>query len=333
MGKKNRISILRGFTIVELLIIIVVIAILAAITIVSYSAITKNSREQSVNADLTSVSSELAKYKADKGVYPTVTQFNSDIKKSNSSGGSAYSYVYDSTRDSYCLAVTGYSKSFHLESSNTKASDGDCGAATPVTVVNMLRNPSFASGSNFSIYATSTGAPQTTALRTNSDAHSGNTYVRVSFSGTGSQTITYSFETASIGANLQPNTPYTLSAKIRPSKALTFNANFSWTTSGGTTFNSPVTSIAAPAGSWTTISLSGQSATHTDVDAVIATAAGSTWASGDTLDLDSMMLTQGTTVYEYRDGSYPGWSWNTSSAPNNSASTGPSIPEVSTPSY
>lgn len=331
MGKNTYTSTRLGFTIVELIIIIVVIAILAAITIVSYTSITKNSREQSVAADLTTVSSEIAKYKANKGAYPTVAQFNSDIKKTNSSGDSSFTYVYDSTRDSYCLSVSGYQKSLHVESNNSKASDGDCGAATPVTIQNLLRNPSFAAGQNFSIYATSTGAPQTTALRTNSDAHSGNTYVRVSFSGSGSQTITYNFQTESIGANLEPNTPYTLSAKIRPSKSLTFNANFSWTTSGGATFNSPVTSITAPAGVWTTISLSGQSATHTSVRAVIATAAGSNWASGDTLDLDSMMLTKGTTVYEYRDGTSPGWSW--SGTANSSASSGPSIPEVSAQSY
>ncbi|MDB5165339.1 MAG: Fimbrial protein, partial [Candidatus Saccharibacteria bacterium] len=45
----------RGFTIVELLIVIVVIGILAAITIVAYNGIQNRARVSSVNSALTQV--------------------------------------------------------------------------------------------------------------------------------------------------------------------------------------------------------------------------------------------------------------------------------------
>lgn len=61
----------RGFTIVELLIVIVVIAILAAITIVAYNGIqTRAKNTKTVNAAVAWVKA-LKLYNADKGSWPT----------------------------------------------------------------------------------------------------------------------------------------------------------------------------------------------------------------------------------------------------------------------
>lgn len=60
----------RGFTIVELLIVIVVIAILAAITIVAYNGIQARAREAQRAQDIKSITKALELYYADKGVYP-----------------------------------------------------------------------------------------------------------------------------------------------------------------------------------------------------------------------------------------------------------------------
>lgn len=59
-----------GFTIVELLIVIVVIAILAAITIVAYNGIQERSRMSRRASDVAAIRKALELYKADKGVYP-----------------------------------------------------------------------------------------------------------------------------------------------------------------------------------------------------------------------------------------------------------------------
>ncbi len=62
-----------GFTIVELLIVIVVIGILAAIVIVAYTGITGSANEAAVKSDLGSISRKLEEFKirtSSTGVYP-----------------------------------------------------------------------------------------------------------------------------------------------------------------------------------------------------------------------------------------------------------------------
>lgn len=60
----------RGFTIVELLIVIVVIAILAAITIVAYNGVQARAYFSSYRSDITALDKAIKLYYADKGVYP-----------------------------------------------------------------------------------------------------------------------------------------------------------------------------------------------------------------------------------------------------------------------
>ena len=60
-----------GFTIVELLIVIVVIAILAAITIVSYNGITSRANSTSAQAAANIVIKKAEAYNADTSSYPT----------------------------------------------------------------------------------------------------------------------------------------------------------------------------------------------------------------------------------------------------------------------
>jgi len=63
----------RGFTIVELLIVIVVIGILAAITIMAYNGIQQRTRDTQRAADITTLLKLLESYKTLNGVYPTAT--------------------------------------------------------------------------------------------------------------------------------------------------------------------------------------------------------------------------------------------------------------------
>lgn len=73
----------RGFTIVELLIVIVVIGILAAIVIVAYQGVTARANDAAVQADFTNIAKKLQLYQADNSAYPwgsTWTDFNSRMK-------------------------------------------------------------------------------------------------------------------------------------------------------------------------------------------------------------------------------------------------------------
>ena len=62
----------RGFTIVELLIVIVVIAILAAITVVAFNGIQNRSKNAKTVSAVTAWSKAIKLYNADTGSWPTV---------------------------------------------------------------------------------------------------------------------------------------------------------------------------------------------------------------------------------------------------------------------
>lgn len=65
-----------GFTIVELLVVIVVIGILATITIVSYTGITQKANESTIVADLANAKNQFALYYTEHSVYPTGLDVN-----------------------------------------------------------------------------------------------------------------------------------------------------------------------------------------------------------------------------------------------------------------
>lgn len=93
----------KGFTIVELLIVIVVIAILAAITIVSYNGITNRSRQAVMQAEVDQIAKEVAIYKILNGSYPSnlnVLNNGDGPKKSASS-----QLIYTIEGDDFCLTI------------------------------------------------------------------------------------------------------------------------------------------------------------------------------------------------------------------------------------
>jgi prepilin-type N-terminal cleavage/methylation domain-containing protein len=65
-----------GFTIVELLIVIVIIGILATLVIVTFTGTQKKARDSQRQTDINAVASHLEAYYADKGYYPTFTDLS-----------------------------------------------------------------------------------------------------------------------------------------------------------------------------------------------------------------------------------------------------------------
>ncbi len=68
----------KGFTIVELLIVIVVIGILAALVVTTFSGIQKKARDSERQTDIKAVHSQLEAYFAQNGRYPTNANLDDD---------------------------------------------------------------------------------------------------------------------------------------------------------------------------------------------------------------------------------------------------------------
>ncbi len=106
-----------AFTIVELLIVIVVIAILAAITIVAYNGIQARARDTQRDTAVRQLKSAIEMYRVDNGVYPSVGTDNTGYAVSTLSTplvpayisaipGSLYQYVRGPVaNDSYAIMV------------------------------------------------------------------------------------------------------------------------------------------------------------------------------------------------------------------------------------
>jgi len=78
----------RGFTIVELLIVIVVIAILASISIVAYNGIQTRAENTKTISAVSSWAKGLQLYKIDKGSYPAINSCLGDTNTyTNANGG------------------------------------------------------------------------------------------------------------------------------------------------------------------------------------------------------------------------------------------------------
>ncbi len=84
----------KGFTIIELLIVIVVIGILAAIGFVAYGNVTKSARDSDRQADASALAKKAEEYYASNGQYPgdiaTLTAMEGvDAKTTTSPSGNA----------------------------------------------------------------------------------------------------------------------------------------------------------------------------------------------------------------------------------------------------
>ncbi|HYG83448.1 MAG TPA: type II secretion system protein [Verrucomicrobiae bacterium] len=64
----------RGFTIVELLIVIVVIAILATLVITAYNGVQQRARDSKRDSDVRAIQTAAEAYQSEKSLYPTLTQ-------------------------------------------------------------------------------------------------------------------------------------------------------------------------------------------------------------------------------------------------------------------
>lgn len=113
-----------GFTIVELLIVIVVIAILAAITVVVYNGIQKRAVQSAVRSEMTQTVKRLELDKVDRGEYVGLL---TDLAGNNSNSESDVEYQYSVTSGVFCLTGTLRGVSYFVSSSaSSQLYEGVC---------------------------------------------------------------------------------------------------------------------------------------------------------------------------------------------------------------
>lgn len=106
-----------GFTIVELLIVIVVIGILAALVVTTYNGIQQKARDTERKTDVNALHGQVEAYQAQNGKYPTLANVNdATFRSANLKGldpaalqdpkGNAQTLVAAPVADSYSYAAT-----------------------------------------------------------------------------------------------------------------------------------------------------------------------------------------------------------------------------------
>lgn len=100
-----------GFTIVELLIVIVVIGILAAITIVAYNGIQNRANDGAVRSDLANAAKKFEIYKIDYGTYP---QTATDLLNVGASASKSAYLLSPSTTYNFVPCVTAAGADYSL---------------------------------------------------------------------------------------------------------------------------------------------------------------------------------------------------------------------------
>lgn len=116
----------QGFTIVELLIVIVVIGILAALVITTFTGIQQKARDTERTTDIKALHGQIEAYYAQKGFYPSLTDMKTDAWRTTNMKGLDKEALKDPKGGSYDLEDT--AGAGHYMYHVTNSSDASCEA-------------------------------------------------------------------------------------------------------------------------------------------------------------------------------------------------------------
>ena len=319
-----------GFTIVELLIVVVVIAILAAITIVAYNGIQNRAKVSSVQAALSQASQKVQEYAVYNGDSYPVDQASFDTLGITSKGVTyQYSANNNASPRTYCITATLQSTSYYQNNStNATPSLGACpghGANGTVPITNLAKNPTGAGGTSGWETASGMSNPQ---VITNGGPE-GQAAVYGTRSGTGSLYAGYGLNGTVQYVPVQGGETYTSSIYARPTTAAastTIGILVRFYDASGTQVdtNTAANYTSVASNTWVRLNRTDVAPATAVKARVLAIGQTSTFVDGDTMRVSKVMVTKGSTLYTYADGASPGWAWGAGGAFND-ISSGPAL--------
>ncbi len=267
----------RGFTLIELIIVVAVIAILATIVTLGYQGVTKRANDNAAQQYITQAVDAIGIYSANNRSYPNTL---SDINLSNHDDVS-YQYSVNNTINpqTWCLTVTKNTSSYFASNTNKRPQAGGCpghgvGGLAPVT--NLANDPRATALATVSYelhwgihwYGSGTGGAGVTSVQSGkSDGPVGITsYIRKSWTsspGGNMGDAGFNFaaawaSTATTGFPVAPNQAYAISCYMRATAGATWMARIQlqWHDSTGAIIAHPVgTTTNLPSGTWVRVSL------------------------------------------------------------------------------
>lgn len=298
----------RAFTIVELLVVIIIISILAAVSFASYTSMSNRAKAASAQSAAKQVATKLDVVKASKGKYPASL---ADVGFTDS-GSTTYQYSA-SGNDSYCTTVTVSNKSYKVSNSDNLPLEGACpghGLNGVVSITNIVPNPSFETNTNevFGYFS----AP--VYRDTSSASHGSASAYTITNSATNPQGLVVTIDRGG-----SPG-PYACSFSVSGTNGMTVQLGGRADSSSGTNVGEGFGSKAITLTSgWVRSNLSFTApagSSHVLIQLIVNSP-----ASSRRIAIDGIICTKGSSIYDYYDGSSPGWIWN--GAPHASSSMGP----------
>ncbi len=315
----------RGFTIVELLIVIVVIGILAAITIVAFNGIQERARTSAVQSALSQANKKLAIAMND-GTLSTYPADQAGFDALNISGGSNTTFQYRATPNStsptgYCITATNGTTSYKISETGT-ATSGACaghGSGGVSAITNLVVNPSFRTNTTGWVQGGATIARVTSPWSAD-----GNGAIQITPTGQDSY-VQFSMSTT-------PGTTYTIlgTLNLQSTQTGTFQGPTQQRNIMPTFYNSSNTYL-SNGGANSNVSPN-TAGTYQHRVTVTAPASSSMLrvrlynganTGGGVVYWDQMMIVEGSYSGNYYDGDSDGWTWNGTA--NNATSTGPPL--------
>lgn len=202
----------KGFTIIELLVVVVVIAILVSVVIVAYNGIQGSARRDLALTDANGLAKQLASIYTTSGAYPA------DLSSVKVSSSSSVLYLPSADSLAFCATVTNSVYSYTVSSLNLSATAGSCDVTNGLAgrwKLNGNADDSSGNGKNGVVGGTSVAGMN------------GSANGAYAFSG-GSAVIT-------LPATSLTNTPFTISAWVRVDAFNSGQAAVAGTSSGGWT--------------------------------------------------------------------------------------------------